>query len=106
MKADALDQSRDLLGCGSALRGRGIHASGFILPWRELYGRKYGEAVLRLSGVSEGVSLGWAGSGVSESFWAKLAGHRQFDLALFYCVLKSLYEAIFVNFPILSQAMA
>jgi hypothetical protein len=32
MEGDALNQPRDLLGRGSALRGRGMHGRGFIFP--------------------------------------------------------------------------
>ena len=50
---------------------------GFILPWWALSGGRYGEPVLRRSGVTVRVSLGWTDSGGSESFWAKLAGSAQ-----------------------------
>src|SRR6266404_5384637 len=76
MEGDTLDQPRDLLGRGSALRGRGIHGRGFILPWRAVSGGRYREPVLRLSGTFDGVSLGRAVSEVTTTFWVKLAGYR------------------------------
>ena len=39
VKGDALDQSGDLLGCGSALRDCGIHAWAFIFATAGAFGR-------------------------------------------------------------------